>query len=284
MTNLEAVALGSESVLITWDPPVDYPHQTLEYDIRVVQDSNMPLVLGVKQFNETYVNKYVTGLSANTQYVISVAANGGQFNEITQTTLPSVPSPPPSLSLQTNVADNIVASWSDPTAVEFNVSSYRVFWRCNDLANEATTTSTSYEIVIDSSVANFAFCGVQVQSINTVGQSQLSSMATVAVPPRRPEQPRCFFNDNRGSTVSISYDVTYPFSVNGLQVEYCYTSDQGVRRDGTVYYSGENFTSNVLEVGVDRNTRYDFQLRLCNEHGCGEYCDTLSVNTSSVSL
>ena len=49
-------------------------------------------------------------------------------------------------------------------------------------------------------------------------------------------------------------------------------------------YSGENFTSNVLEVGVDRNTRYDFQLRLCNEHGCGEYCDTLSVNTSSVSL
>ena len=199
MTNLEAEALGSDSLLITWDPPMDYPHQTLEYDIRVVQDSNVPLVPGVNQFIETYVNKYVTGLSANTQYVVSVAANGGQFNEISQTTLPSVPSPPPSLSLQTNGANNIVASWSDPTAVEFNVSSYRVFWRCNDLANEVTTTSTSYEIVIDSSVANFAFCGVQVQSVNTLGQSQLSSMATVAVPPRPPGQPRCFFNDDRPS-------------------------------------------------------------------------------------
>ena len=283
VSNLNVLRVSPSALLPTWEPPSNYQRRGLNYTITV--NSAMG---NTEQFTVTdRLSYYIDSLTSNTLYSVTVKATStagmGPQEDRMVTTLPSAPPPPQNLRLTAVDSDTVQLIWNDSNRQSHNVTQYFAVLRCNEALQNDTTTDMSIRFTIPRPTADFAWCTAQVQSVNTIGRSAFSDLANVVVPSRAPEQPRCFLVDDIGSQVSITFDVTYPFSVEGMRVEWnlnAHFRTEAVRRDTFNFNSS---TSNRISIPVSRNTRYDFQLRVCNRHGCSGYCQLSNFTTSSVS-
>lgn len=285
VSNLNVLRVSPSALLPTWEPPSNYQRRGLIYTITV--NSAMGNIVRGPFTVTDGLSDYIDGLDSNTLYSVTVKATStagmGPQEDRMVTTLPSAPPPPQNLRLTAVDSDTVQLIWNDSNRQSHNVTQYFAVLRCNEALQNDTTTDLSIRFTIPRPTADFAWCTAQVQSVNTVGRSAFSNLANVVVPSRAPEQPRCFLVDDIGSQVSISFDVTYPFSVEGMRVEWnlsAHFRTEEVRRDTFNFNSS---TSNRISVPVSRNTRYDFQLRICNRHGCSGYCRLSNFTTSSVS-
>lgn len=285
VSNLNVLRVSPSALLPTWEPPSNYQRRGLIYTITV--NSAMGNIVRGPFTVTDGLSDYIDGLDSNTLYSVTVKATStagmGPQEDRMVTTLPSAPPPPQNLRLTAVDSDTVQLIWNDSNRQSHNVTQYFAVLRCNEALENDTTTDLSIRFTIPRPTADFAWCTAQVQSVNTVGRSAFSNLANVVVPSRAPEQPRCFLVDDIGSQVSISFDVTYPFSVEGMRVEWnlsAHFRTEEVRRDTFNFNSS---TSNRISVPVSRNTRYDFQLRICNRHGCSGYCRLSNFTTSSVS-
>lgn len=285
VSNLNVLRVSPSALLPTWEPPSNYQRRGLIYTITV--NSAMGNIVRGPFTVTDGLSHYIDGLDSNTLYSVMVKATStagmGPQEDRMVTTLPSAPPPPQNLRLTAVDSDTVQLIWNDSNRQSYNVTLYFAVLRCNEALQNDTTTDLSIRFTIPRPTADFAWCTAQVQSVNTIGRSAFSNLANVVVPSRAPEQPRCFLVDDVGSQVSISFDVTYPFSVEGMRVEWnlsAHFRTEEVRRDTFNFNSS---TSNRISVPVSRNTRYDFQLRICNRHGCSDYCRLSNFTTSSVS-
>ena len=286
VSNLNILRVSSSALLPTWEPPSNYQRKGLTYTI-TVNSAIGNIIRG--PFNVTdRLSYYVDGLTANTLYTVTVTATStvgtGPQEGHTVTTLPSAPPPPQNPRLTAVDSDTVQLTWDDSNRQQYNVTRYFAVLRCNEVLRNDTTNDMSISFDIPHPTADFAWCTAQVQSINSIGRSMFSDLANTVVPSRAPEQPRCFLVDDVGSQLNISFDVTYPFSVEGMTVEWRLTPDyrtEGVIQDAFNFTSD---TSNRVSIPVSRNTRYNFQLRICNRHGCSGYCLLSNFTTSSVSF
>ena len=285
VSNLNVLRVSPSALLPTWEPPSNYQRRGLIYTITV--NSAMGNIVRGPFTVTDGLSDYIDGLDSNTLYSVTVKATStagmGPQEDRMVTTLPSAPPPPQNLRLTAVDSDTVQLIWNDSNRQSHNVTQYFAVLRCNEALQNDTTTDLSIRFTIPRPTADFAWCTAQVQSVNTIGRSAFSNLANVVVPSRAPEQPRCFLVDDIGSQVSISFDVTYPFSVEGMRVEWnlsAHFRTEEVRRDTFNFNSS---TSNRISVPVSRNTRYDFQLRICNRHGCSGYCRLSNFTTSSVS-
>ena len=276
-------ALSPFGLLAIWEPPENYQRSGLTYNIRV--EDTTPTLIPTDSVTDL-TSYYIGNLMANTLYSIAITAESGEGvgNPVTMngSTLPSAPAPPTNPTLSIIGPLELMLTWDDATAADFSVSEYRAVWRCNELDNGTSTPGMSITIDISDPGADFAWCTAQVQAINNIGQSDYSELADIAIPSRIPSQPRCFLNDDFGSTITVSFDVTYPFSLGSLTVNYTLISDFGLIRMPEVQFDANS--SNVFSVAVSRNTRYSFELNVCNRFGCSPPCqDLLNFTTSTVS-
>ena len=285
VSNLNILRVSSSALLPTWEPPSNYWRKGLNYTIAV--NSAMGNMVRVPFTVTDRLSYYIDGLTANTLYTVTVTARStvgtGPQEGRTVTTLPSAPPPPQNPRLTAADSDTVQLMWDDPNRQQYNVTQYFAVLRCNEVLRNDTTNDMSISFDIPHPTADFAWCTAQVQSINSIGRSMFSDLANTVVPSRAPEQPRCFLVDDVGSQLNISFDVTYPFSVEGMTVEWRLTPDyrtEGVIQDAFNFTSD---TSNRVSIPVSRNTRYNFQLRICNRHGCSGYCLLSNFTTSSVS-
>ncbi len=285
ISSLDITTLSPFSLLLVWTPPTNYRRQGLTYTIELQDDS--------RNVENTYTvtdltSYYIDGLTQNTQYYIDIAAHNdveqGPSLDMPITTLPSNPPPPtdPVLSISPDyMSANL--TWELPDASLYSVTGYIVYLRCNEVVYSGENTSeTSISLDISDPGADFAWCAAQVQAVNDIGRSDFSVLAQAVVPSRKPSRPRCFLVDDQGSQVTISFDVTHPFSLSDLTVEYNLTSDFDTTTMGSLDFNSSS--SNVVYLPVSRNTRYGFALILCNKQGCSAPCMELSnFTTSSVS-
>ena len=282
VTSLMATPVSREAILITWAPPTNYQRSGIDYVISVSAPNFEATVTDVTDVNHYYMG----GLEPAKEYTISVCAgSGGGMGDVAvvrETTLPNSPSPPDNLIFNVADSNTLVLSWG---AVE-GVSQYVVVFRCNKEESQTemvTAPATSVNLNVANPTPNFAWCTAQVQSENSVGRGEFSDLVSVAIPASAPATPRCYLLDDQGSSVSFSFDVTHPFSLDSLSLRYKLIPD--FEDENSVNEEAEMFTgNNVVAVAVSRNTMYSFRLRLCNSHGCSDYCTELSnFTTSSVS-
>lgn len=284
--NVSIVRVSPRAILPTWEPPSNYERQGLTYTITVWSSAMGSVVRGPFTVTDR-LSFYINGLTANTQYNVIVEATSaaGMGNSVQNvvTTLPSEPPPPENPRLSVVDSNTLNLMWDDPNRQTYNVVNYYAALRCNEIVQNVTTPGMSTQFTISSPVADFAWCTAQVQAINDIGRSSFSNLTNIVVPSRAPEQPRCFLVDDLGSQLNISFDVTYPFSIEGMTIEWILTPDYNLGTPVTDSFNFTANTSNRVAIPVSRNTRYNFQLRICNIHGCSDYCLLSNFTTSSVS-
>ena len=287
--SLTVQPLNQRGLLILWSPPENYAIPGLEYIVSI-SESEGGLVGTTSVFDVSYLS--VDQLEPSTLYTVTVAAKSsrdeGESKMANGSTLPPPPPPPTDLQL-TAVATNsslviFRLSWSHPDAATYQVTGYEAMMRCNEEELDPVTSTSSSQsamFTLHDPASNFAWCTAQVLAVNNVGRGQYSSLVSIAVPNTSPSTPRCYLYNDQGTDISISFDVTHPFSLDSLEIEYILNR---LDTSEIVYESRPFNSSNVLNLPVARETRYDFQLRLCNTHGCSGYCQQLrNITTKLVS-
>ena len=282
VTSLTVTGVNRGAILVTWAPPTNYERSGLDYIVRVSTDGDTTVA------EETVVDRgyfYLGGLTADTEFSVRVSARSGEGEgEIVQAegnTLPDAPPPPGNPQLAVADNDTLTLSW-DPVG---GVSEYVTVLRCNEqpAVMETVIEGTSVNFDVVNPEPNFAWCTAQIQSKNNIGLGEFSELVSMAIPSSAPSTPRCYLVDDQGSSISVSFDVTSPFSLESLSVGYKLIADfqrADMVEESVVQFDGNN----TLILPVSRNTEYDFQLRLCNVHGCSGVCkDLTNFTTSSVS-
>ena len=213
-------------------------------------------------------------------------AGTGGAQTVTESTLAAAPVAPTSPELKFVDNTTLRFSWEYPNATQYQITSYEAVVRCNEINYTLPVgNALSVDVTITDPRTDLSWCTGQVLAVSNTGKSPFSSLAYVAVPTRSPSTPRCYLVDDQGSSVTFSFDVTHPFSLEDLNIRYLLVAEY--QTPSSVSEKVESFgalASNVLTLPVARNTEYDFQLRVCNEHGCSNYCQQLrNFTTSSVS-
>ena len=286
--SLTVAGVNREGILVTWNPPANYERSGLEYSITVTAP-NFDTVMDTKTDQGYY---YLGSLEASKGFTVTVSARSGEgegaAKQAVVSTLPDAPPPPsnPRLSVVNATAVTLELSWDSVDTDVYQVTGYMAVMRCNeDVLDVKTTMSQNTSVTFDvmNPGSSFTWCTAQVQTENAIGLGQFSDLVSIAVPSLSPSTPRCYLVDDQGSAVFISFDVTHPFSLDSLEIRYRLIAD--FQEPDSVQDKSVLFTSsNMLTLNVSRNTRYEFQLRLCNTRGCSDYCRQLSnFTTSSVS-
>ena len=275
--NLAISSPNANSLLVRWDAPEDYRSLGLTYTLSY---GDVTLDTG----NNFY---YITNLTQNTQYTVSVMAEGSSVaQQANETTLPDTPPAPIDVTLSSSgsLSVVIIVAWNDPNAIEYNVTSYRVLMRCNEMNFNKTVTVRQATFNLDTN-GSFFWCAAQVQGINTVGGGQLSAVGQLALPNIPPNTPSCFMAEDMNSRLLFSFTITDAISLSNLVINYAIRNQS----DGDVLNQTinlRNYQQNGINISIgllNRRTRYTFALRLCNAQGCGGECQK-TFNISSVSV
>ena len=278
--NLSAIAVSDHSLFVTWEPPLNYARPGLGYSVYVASDTSAFAGHASTVLDQTYlfVN---TNLTPNSSYEVKVKAISSvgmsMDTAVNRTTKPSLPSPP--VNVRFTVVDNsgVTLEWNE----QADVANYTVFWKCNEMDGSVTTTSTSTLINgFENLGSSYTWCTVRIQSANEVGLSDLSAAVSTVIPQTVPPPPVCFLVDNQGSSVVFSFTVTAPFALDELNVSWQLNTSSTT----TVLSNTHPFNSSSLTIPVERKTAYIFSLRLCNLHGCGDYCSSIPFTTNTVSF
>lgn len=273
--NLQITSVSDHSLFIAWEPPTNYTRPGLRYSVEIAGQT-------FEVLDQTYY--FVsTNLQPNTSYRVEVRAisSFGMSTETLalSTTKPQFPSAPRNVRFSAEQVNNInqpVLAWDAAS----DVTNYIVFWRCNELSGNYTTSTTSTTIPTPSSLEDeYTWCTARVQSVNEIGVSNLSDSSSVVVPQLLPQAPTCFLVDNKGSSAVFSFTVTDAFSLHQLKVDWKLNTSS----TNTESSMNSTFMNNTLSIPVRRNTDYLFSLRLCNLQGCSNYCTTIMFTTNTVS-
>ncbi len=275
VVSLTVEAISSSVLYATWKEPLNYARPGLMYNISWSPDAGSEILNQLTQYA-------ITGLRPSTEYIITVFAispisEGANLTRM-QTTLSLPPTPPTNPLLSVSGSD-ITFSWDVSTALD---TRYLAQLNCDNVEFFTTVSHPTASVTFDtSSVTGTVWCVAVVQAINSVTSSEFSERVSIVRPVMTPTKPRCYFTGNMASNATVSYTVTYPFILDKVTVEYRLYSSTDPMVTGTDNFTA--FTYNNVFILVNRDTQYQFDLRLCNSGECGPYCDRISFNTESVS-
>lgn len=278
VSSLTVEGANRNGIIAYWDPPPNYQRPGLNYSVRITPDVTNSMFITQQSYF------YLDSLEALTEYTVTVVPVSGEgegtpSNAVNTTLLP--PPPPPSNPRLLYDGNVLILSWSLNSVDTYGVIGYTAELRCNEedpvinTIEGGMSTSTTFNRNIG---GNFVWCAAKIQAENGVGKGEFSELASTALPNTAPSKPRCFLVDDRGSQISISFDVTHPFSLESLFITYNITSKSDSTSSNLTFNS---LAANVISVPVSRNTEYDFQLRVCNTHGCSDTCDELRQFTTT---
>ena len=282
--NLSSTPLSPASVLLYWDTPLNYLYagypSSIRYNVTVATQNSFSVTTTMAP------KQLITSLDVATSYRVSVTpfTLAGSGPPATMTLTPSglLPPPPPTnLTLQfvggrdgSNLT--VIASWTDLSSVSYNVTSYAVRCRCNDVIyNESVVTTLVATFYVQQ--APYVWCSASVQGVNGVGRSLLSGVVENYFPQAPPPTPGCYETANLGAELDFEFDMTDALTLSNKSVStVLMVGGQGGFR-GVVEGNRVRFTM------LARNLTYLFQVALCNRAGCGSPC-VLSGTTQMVSF
>lgn len=270
---VSANTIGIQSFDISWSPPENFNTTPVMYDIRV----NSEVVASLIEITYWHINN----LNPCTMYDVSVTAYSSSSDPPFQSppmsfqvaTRPSLP-PPPQNVMFSYVEMDLSITWSEPmdgTCDNYDIHMYRLYWSCNNITNERDVPSSSTSTIIDIPNGRFdqGWCIAQIQSCDrTMRCGNFSNQATVPLTRMAPSQPRCFIQSESSTNVSISFSISQPFVADSFEIVWML--DGRSMQDGSYTYN--NLSSNLVNLRVETNTTYNFELRACNIYGCSPPC------------
>ena len=274
--------IGIQSFDITWDPPQNFMSTPVLYNIT----ANSQVVASV--LGATYL--HVNNLQPCTMYTINVLAYSSLSGFTSQASMASIRvstkplSPPPPQNLAFSyIAPQLSVTWDSPldgACDRYDIQAYRLHWRCNDnVHDDSVVSGSASSINID--VTNFSqgWCIARMQSCDgDMRCGNFSNEATTSVLQQGPSQPSCFVQTESNSNVNISFTVSQPFIADTFRVEWMLRGP--TVRNGSFTY--EALRSNIVNLVVERNSTFDFQLSLCNTFGCSLPCEVEFTTIVSV--
>ena len=276
---LSAIAVSDHSFFVTWEPPLNYVRPGLSYSVDITENTATFALHTSTVLDQTYLFMNMN-LTPNTNYnvkVKAVSSVGMSIDAIVNImTKPSLPSPPDNIRFSMIETTGVTLEWN----AQSSVANYTIFWKCNEMDGNITTTGTTILINNSVNLGIYTWCTARVQSANEVGLSDLSAAVSTVISQSVPSRPICFLVDNQGSSVIFSFTVTDPFSLDELNVNWQLNTSSTT----TVLNDRHRFENSSLTIQVERNTAYIFSLRLCNLHGCGDYCSSITFTTNTVSF
>ena len=271
--NLSIISVSDHSLFIVWKPPANYTRPGVRYLLEIAGQR-----LEVVDQTYYFVNVNLLPSTSYTVEVVAVSSVGSSMvaRAIT-TTKPLFPTTPSNVQFSGDIVNNRpILEWDSVSSV----TQYVVFWQCNEINGNTTTRNTSVTIAEDDPLVDpYTWCTARVQSVNEIGVSDLSDASSIAIPLPVPSKPTCYLADDKGSSALFSFTVTDPFSLYQLSVDW----KLNISFTTTETSNRTRFTTNTLSIPVRRNTEYLFSLRLCNLHGCGDYCSSIGFTTNTVS-
>lgn len=277
--------IGIMSFSLVWEPPLNLNTTPgVTYNIVINNRSSRNLT------DTTFL--HVNNLNPCTAYTIEVSAcfseqcgPGRVINVITKSLLP----PPENVQFYHNESGRLIVVW---TPLEFDcddeVRNYRVNWRCNeifsDMNNTISSSLTTWVIDFSAESVGIGWCVANVQSCDAdLRCGEFSSDATVSLYQSPPSQPRCLLQMQSTSTnIGISFFVSQPFITSRTRVEWNLTrTNLNSVLNGSYPYTLSSV--NILDLLVDSNSDYIFNLRICDIYGCGEPCN-INFKTSDIPM
>lgn len=270
VTNLIAPdnLIGSRSFSLIWDRPQNF--------------NTTPGVL----FNVTIMNRvitltdatylYISNLDPCTVYGVEVGAytleSTTTATSTTSVTTKSTLSPPENLEFVKDTPGTLRLTWNHTDCANINITSFRIYWRCNNFTNQTEISSLLRSMIIDvsNSVIGFGWCVAQSQSCDNLRCGNFSTQAVTSLPQQAPSPPICFMQAETSSNISFSFTLSQPFITDNLNVVWMLNSTNMIFTDSFAFGISN---SNVVNVGVASNTPYTFRLQICNIYGCSVPCD-----------
>ncbi len=261
--------ISVNSLVLSWSPPLGY-NSTPDLRYNVTVRSIISLITSVSYL-------HLSDLEACTLYDIEVIAEvnallGPKFR-FSAMTKPSLPPPPENIALSFGQFGMILATWDTPfdSSCNYSIFAYNLLLRCNRETLEEIIfhpeTSASLNII---NFEGFGWCSVQLQSCDTnlISCGSYSDQTVVSFPPGPPSTPRCYIYTELDSVVSIFFGLSMPFIAEDLVVRWKLTEG-----DNIIFSQIFNLNFNsILDVEVESNTDYVFNLSICNIYNCSDPC------------
>ena len=236
-----------------------------------------------RQATVTGTSRSITGLSPATLYYVRVAASNsagtGPFSDVRSVRTQSRPDPIPGkvtgVSLTAGSATSIGASWNS----RLYATSYVVQWRSSSQSfgttRQATVTGTSRSIT---GLSPATLYYVRVAASNSAGTGPFSDVRSVRTQSRPDPVP------GKVTGVSLTAGQTsVEVSWNSRACADSYVVQWRQRSQSFNTTSRQVTTTNTSRIvaGLNRSTRYYFQVSARNESGKGPASDEVSVVTQS---
>ena len=298
VTNLMAPEnlIGIASFGLTWDPPLNFnttPGVFYDIDVTAFNLTWDPLL----NFNATpgIINQcftvidatylYISNLEPCTTYTVYVSAyiSGvvpSRSSSIQVTTRPPLPPPPQDVTMSiqnTSTPITLMLIWNAPsqsTCDNYNIQTYKIHLRCNDYEDETNVSSSlaSATIQLFDGDLGLGWCFAKIQSCNSnMACGSFSNQARISLPPQPPPRPTCYIQSELNSEVTVSFAITQPFLANNLMINWMLSSIEQLTSSS---FSYNNSRLNVFNITIEsNNTDYNFELEVCNTHGCSPPCN-----------
>lgn len=278
--NLQVFPSSPFSVLVTWEPPLNYSAPDVQYNATIFengeQDGDDVLVAQVTVIDQLYY--YFVGLEQNREYYVSVMPFTDAYEDNlavdkTVTTLPTVP-PSPTNVLINMTGETLLVSWTDEFSANYSVLEYTVVASCNNDLFNATTEDTTVAIIVGEPSGN-VWCTARVQSVNDVGPGDFSLWIQAIFPLMIPLEPQCFLTEEVGNMAVISFTLTAPYALEYLTFDYSFANETVNVSETDRWFNG---TNSLSFTELSRNVQYRFMLRLCDSNPilsdkrCGNSC------------
>jgi chitodextrinase len=250
-TNLSAKDITQIGATISFTPPST---SVVSYDL--LANGNKVTTITSSPFN-------VTGLTANTNYSLTITATGTSGSSVASgavnvMTLPVLPDPPSNFTTSNVTQTTITLSFTPPSqAVEI----YTVY-----LNNSVIKYVTSSPVTVENLTMNTSYF-FNITSMNKGGTSKASPSLIVNTLPNIPVAPSNLLASNVTQT-SIAISFTPP---PGLVTNYTVLANNTLSSTITA----TTFTMNSLKP----NTVYSFTIKANNPSGSSEVSTALAVTT-----
>ena len=276
-SNLTVQTVSTSSITISWSD-----NSTTETGFEIYRstanNSNYSLI------NTTAANVITftdVSLSSATTYFYKVRAiNAGgaspNSNEVSQFTLPTVPSTPTNLTVQSFTTSQVVINWTDNSSNETGFEVYR-----------STPNNTNY-VLIQTTAANvttFTNTGLsgstayfyRVRAINTGGSSAYSNEVSQVTLPTIPSPPANLTVQSFTTSQVVINWTDNSSNETGFEIYRSLVNNTG---HALIQTTGANVTS-FTNTGLTPSTNYYYKVRAVNSIGSSSFSNEVNQTTLS---
>ncbi|CAL1538075.1 unnamed protein product [Lymnaea stagnalis] len=285
--------VNSTSLMVEWEPPSSKEQNGIirGYQVYYVEangyDEPLP---GVREhnydtFDEKKTSAIITGLKADTRYLVQVAAytrkgDGFRSKSKVHTTKGAVPSQPRHLNVDLIQEDppSVKVTWQRPAETHGDIKNYKIIWGPRGERYEEIILSPEIYSFLTNTLDKGITYEFRVSAKNEIDYGE-RAVSTITTPDGAPSgAPQNFTATGLTETsVRLTWDLPARNLRNGEIVMYQITYH---KLSDPINEEDVNCTDTFLDlVSLDMNTDYSFKIKAYTSRGAGPWSNRLHFRT-----